>query len=186
MNTFRVIVILLLTAVVLLAICAPALLAGVLPPELVNAASLEEFPLLGTCSSVAQGLIAAIRGGQNVTAEIVTNALGDSFFDELLSLLMVAVLTIPISLALGTLLYKPLYQGALAKGLLYVSLNLCSVMIAWVIYRKVYFRLLIEELIQKNITDLTLQTIVNYATQLFSVAAIGLVVVRLILALAAA
>ena len=179
MKTLRIILICALTAVVVMAICAPAMLQGVVPDAVISAASIQEFPLLGACSRIAGQLVSAIRGQEHVTIDIVTNALGDNFFDELLSLAMVAVLTIPISLALGFLLYKPLYKGALTKGLLYASLNLCSVMIAWIIYRQVYFRLLIEGLIAQYIPDLTMQTVVNYLTQMVSVVVVGALAVKI-------
>ena len=168
MKGIRWIIIAALTAAVVLAICAPAMLQGVLPEEIITAANMNEFPLLNTCGWIARQLLEAIRGHQQVTVEIVTKSIGPHFWDELMSLLMVSMLTIPVSMILGFLLYKPLYQGALIKGLLYLSLNLCSVMIAWIIYRQIYFRLLIEGLIQKNITDTVLQQAANYATQLFS------------------
>ena len=186
MKTLRIVIICALTAAVVLAICAPALLNGILPEAVLNAASLDEFPLLGACSQIARQLVTAIRGQEHVTLDIVTNALGDGFLDELLSLLMVAVLSIPVSLALGFALYKPLYKGLLAKGFLYASLNLCSVMIAWILYRQIYFRLLIEGLITNNINDQTLQTVVNYLTQFLSVAAFGTLAVKIAVAAVAA
>lgn len=186
MKTVRVFVICLLTAAVLAAICAPSVLQGLMPETVVSAAAMDEFPLLGTCSRIAQQLLTAIRGQEHITLGIVTNALGDHFADELLSLVVVAMITIPVSLILGALLYKPLYEGAGAKVLLYISLNLCSVMIAWIIYRQFYFRLLIEGLIQKYITDQTLQTAVNYVTQLASAALVGGVAIKIALAVVAA
>ena len=182
MKTLRVIVICALTLAVVLAIVSPALLQGIVPDALINAARLDEFPLLSTCTRVASDLVSALRGGEKLSLDIVTNAVGDSFWEELLSLLMVAVLSIPVSLALGFLLYKPLYEGALRKGLLYASLNLCSVMIAWILYRQVYFALLIEGVIKENINDQTLQIAVSSLAQLASAAAIGAVALKLAVA----
>lgn len=186
MKGIRWIIIAALTAAVALAICAPAMLQGVLPEEIITAANMNEFPLLNTCGWIARQLLEAIRGHQQMTVEIVTKAIGPHFVDELMSLLMVSMLTIPVSMILGFLLYKPLYQGALIKGLLYLSLNLCSVMIAWIIYRQIYFRLLIEGLIQQNITDTVLQQAANYATQFFSALLVGAVTIKIGVALLAA
>ena len=186
MKALRAIVICALTVAVLLAICAPSLLQGVLPQAVIEAAAMDEFPLLGTCSRIASQLISAIRGKETVSLDIVTHAIGPNFMDELLSLLMVAVLSIPVSLLLGFLLYKPLYKGMLVKGLLYISLNLVSVLIAWILYRQLYFRLLIENLIQQHITDETVQTVVNYATQLASAALLGAAAIKIALGLLAA
>ena len=186
MKAVRVTVILVLTAAVLLAICAPSFLTGVVPQPVIDAARMDEFPLLNTCGRIARGLLDAIGGGGKVSVDIVTRAIGDHFFDELISLVMVAMLTIPISLLLGFLLYRPLYQGAIAKAFLYVSLNLCSVMLAWVLYRQVYFRLLIEGLIQKAISDQTWQTVVNYVTQTLSALLVGAVAIKIAVAALAA
>ncbi len=185
-KALRITVIVLLTAAALLAILSPALLAGILPQNVIELMHMDEFPLLGTCTKIGSRLISAVRGGETVSFDIVTGAIGDSFWDEALSLMMVSVLTIPVSLLLGFVLYKPLYKGVIARGLLYVSLNLCSVLIAWIIYRQVYFRLLIEGLIQEHITDQTLQNAVNYLTQFFSVAAIGALGVKIAVAFLAA
>lgn len=182
----RWIIIAVLTAAVVLAICAPSMLQGILPDEVITAANMDEFPLLNSCGWIARQILEAIRGNQQMTVDIVTKAIGPHFLDELVSLLMVSMLTIPVSMILGFLLYKPLYQGALVKGVLYLSLNLCSVMIAWIIYRQIYFRLLIEGLIQKNITDTVLQQAANYATQFFSALLVGAVTIKIGVALLAA
>lgn len=186
MKALRFTLIFLLTAAVLLAILSPSLLGGILPKDVVDLVRMDEFPLLGTCSRIAAGLIDTLGGGGILTFEIVTNALGDNFLDELLSLLMVAVLSIPVSMILGALLYRPLYKGLLMRGLLYVSLNLVSVLIAWVLYRQFYFRLLIEGLITKSINDQTLQNVLNYLTQLLSAAAIGAIAIKVAVAFMAA
>ena len=104
----------------------------------------------------------------------------------LLSLLMVSVLTIPVSLILGFLLYKPLYSGPLVRGALYCSLNLVSVMLAWVVYRQVYFPVVVQGLIEQNITDQTMQGVVSFLTQFLSAAAIGAVTIKIALAVVAA
>ena len=186
MKAIRVFLILALTAAVLLVICAPALLQGVVPESLIRMASMDEFPLLTTCGRIAGQILDAMTGHGRITAEIVTNALGEHFFDELISLVMVSMLTIPVSLLLGFLLYKPLYKGLLTKGLLYISLNLCSVMIAWILYRQVYFRIVIEGLIRQYINDETLQLAVNYITQVVSAILVGAVAVKIAVALVAA
>lgn len=186
MKAIRILLIALLTAAVLLAICAPSLLTGVLPESVIGLASMDEFPLLGTCGRIAGNLLEAINGHRQITADIVTKALGEHFFDELISLIMVAMLTIPVSMLLGFLLYKPLYKGLLAKGILYISLNLCSVMIAWMIYRHVYFRYLIEGLIKQYITDATWQSVANYATQMVSAILVGAVAIKIAVAVVAA
>lgn len=186
MKAIRIILIITLTAAVLLAICAPALLQGVVPDSVIRMAGMEEFPLLSACGRIARQLLDALAGHRQVTADIVTSALGDHFFDELISLVMVAMLTIPVSMILGFVLYKPLYKGILAKGLLYISLNLCSVMIAWIIYRHVYFRYLIEGLIQQYITDDALQLAANYAAQMISAILVGAVAIKIAVAAVAA
>ena len=186
MKGVRAVIIIALTAAVLLAIVAPSMLQGILPEEIITAANMEEFPLLNSCGWIARQIMEAIHGHQKMTVDIVAKAIGPNFLDELMSLLMVAMLTIPVSMILGFLLYKPLYQGALVKGLLYLSLNLCSVMIAWIIYRQIYFRLLIEGLIQKNITDTVLQQAANYVTQFFSALLVGAVTIKIGVALLAA
>ncbi|MBQ9298902.1 MAG: hypothetical protein IJ214_00160 [Clostridia bacterium] len=186
MKAIRIILIAALTAAVLLAICAPARLQGIVPDQVISMASMEEFPLLSTCGRIARQLLDAITGHQQITADIVANALGEYFFDELISLVMVAMLTIPVSMVLGFVLYRPLYKGLLAKGLLYISLNLCSVMIAWIVYRHVYFRYLIEGLIQRYITDGALQLAANYITQVVSAILVGAVAVKIAVAVVAA
>jgi len=186
MKAFRMMIICALTAAVLLAICSPVLLNGILPENLSASVSMDEFPLLDTCSAIIRQLLGAIQSQQHLTVDIVTNALGEHFFDQMISLVMVAMLTIPISMVLGMLFYKPLYQGSLAKIFLYISLNLCSVMLAWILYRQVYFRLLIEGVIQQYITDISLQTIINYATQTISALLVGAVAIKIALAVVAA
>lgn len=186
MKSIRVLLIFALSAAVLAAILAPGMLQGILPDEVISLLSLEEFPLLGTCVKITGQLVNVVRGYGHFTAEIITQAIGPNFLDEAVSLLMVAVLTIPVSLALGFLLYKPLYEGALTKAILYASLNLCSVMIAWVLYRQLYFRLLIQGVIQQNIPDAFLQQIANYATQLLSALLVGAVTIKIALTLVAA
>lgn len=145
----------------------------------------DEFPLLGTCTRVARGVIDALGGSGILTFDIVTNALGDRFADELLSLLMVAVLSIPVSMILGVLLYRPLYKGFLVRGFLYVSLNMVSVLAAWILYRQFYFRTVIEGLIAEKITDQTLQTVISYLVQFASAAMIGAVAIKVAVAFVA-
>ncbi len=186
MKALRLTVIIALTAAVLLAICAPTLLQGYVPDDILRIASMDEFPLLGTFIRIARRLMESIQEHERVTAEIVTNALGEHFTDELISLAMVAALTIPVSLLLGFLLYKPLYKGVLIKGLLYISLNLCSVMIAWILYRHVYFRYLIQGVIQQYITDDTVQLATNYLTQAVSAVLVGAITLKIALAVMAA
>lgn len=181
MKTLRILLISLLTAAVLLMILSPALLTGILPDSLLTAAKLDEFPLLGTCLTIASQLIAALKAEALPEISIVTNAIGPTFWDELSSLLMVAVLSIPVSLILGFLLYKPLYRGPIWKTLLYVSLNLVSVTIAWIIYRHFYFSFVIEGLLMENITNKATLTIVNFITQLVSAAAIGTLALKIAL-----
>lgn len=182
MKTVRLVLIGLLTAAVVMAILSPSLLSGVLPASLVEAAGMEDFPLLGTCIRVAARVVTALRGNAAPTLEMVTESLDENFLDELLSLLMVSALTIPVSLCLGFLLYRPLYHGALRRGILYISLNLVSVMIAWMIYKQVYVRLVIDGVIMQHIADEVAQTLVNSVTQLLSAAAIGIIVVKVALA----
>ena len=186
MKAFRLILIVALTAAVLVAICAPALLQGILPDNVIHMACMDEFPLLNTCGRVARSLMDVLHGQRKPALDIVTNAIGPNFLDELVALIMVAMLTIPVSMLLGFLLYKPLYNGLLTKGLLYISLNLCSVMIAWIIYRQVYFRYLIEGLIQQYITDETIQTVTNYVTQMASAILVGAVAIKIAVAVVAA
>ena len=90
-----------------------------------------------------------------------------------------------VLLILAFLLYRPVAENGW-KLLLYASLYLCSMLIAWALYRKVYFAGLIEGLIKDNINDQTLQTIVNYLTQMVSVAAIGVIALRIAAGLLAA
>ena len=161
MKTLRILLISLLTAAVLIMILSPSLLSGILPDEVLSAARLDEFPLLGACLTVASQLIAALRAEVLPEITIVTNAIGPTFWDELSSLLMVAVLSIPVSLLLGFLLYKPLYRGPIWKTFLYISLNLVSVTIAWIIYRHFYFSFVIEGLLMENITNQATLTIVR-------------------------
>ena len=181
MKTLRILLISLLTVAVLIMILSPSLLSGILPDEVLSAARLDEFPLLGACLSVASQLIAALRAEVLPEITIVTNAIGPTFWDELSSLLMVAVLSIPVSLLLGFLLYKPLYRGPIWKTFLYISLNLVSVTIAWIIYRHFYFSFVIEGLLMENITNQATLTIVNFLTQLVSAAAIGTLALKIAL-----
>ena len=185
MQTFRVLLILLLTAVVLAGICVPTLLTQTVPAA-AEWVRLDEFPLLNTCGTIARKLVDAIGGHQAIHLDIVTKSIGAGFWDELVSLVVIGVLTIPVSLLLGLMLYKPLYNGLLTRGLLYISLNLCSVMIAWILYRQVYFRYLIEGVIQKLISNQTMQTIANYATQLATSLLVGAVAIKIALAVVAA
>ncbi|MBR5231967.1 MAG: hypothetical protein IKW00_06950 [Clostridia bacterium] len=182
MKTLRIIVIILLTAAVLLVITSPALLSGILPENILTTAKLEEFPLLGSCVEIASQLIASLKAEALPPIAVVTNAIGPTFWDELSSLLMVAVLSIPVSLLLGFLLYKPLYRGPIWKTLLYISLNLVSVMAAWIIYRRFYFTFVIEGLLMENITNTATLTVVNFLTQLISAAAIGTLALKVALA----
>ena len=59
-------------------------------------------------------------------------------------------------------------------------------MIAWIIYRQVYFRYLIEGLIQQYITDETIQTVTNYVTQMASAILVGAVAIKIAVAVVAA
>lgn len=174
-----------LTVAAVLIIISPAVLQDVIPEEILNAAKLDEFPLLGTCIDIAKQLISSFKQQQLPEISIVTNALGPTFLDELSSLLMVAVLSIPVSLVLGFLLYKPLYHGVIQKILLYISHNLVSVLIAWILYRHFYFKLLIEGVLMENFTNEATLTIVNFVTQLFSAAAIGALAIKAALAMLA-
>ena len=140
---------------------------------MLNAAKLDEFPLIGSCLSIAQQFLSSLEHQTPPQIAVVTKALGPTFLDELSSLLMVAVLSIPISLALGFLLYKPLYRGVTRRVLLYISHNLVSVMLAWVLYRQFYFKYLIQGVLMQKFTDQAMLTVVNFITQLFSAAAIG-------------
>ena len=185
MKTVRFIIVIALTLAAILAILSPTMLAQALPPTVTEMLRLEDFPLLGSCTKIASQLMSALHGGNKPTIEIVTSSIGEGFMDELLSLLMVAVLSIPVSLILAFLLYRPLAENGW-KLPLYASLYLCSMILAWALYRKVYFAGLIEGLIKDNISDLTLQTIVNYLTQLLSVAAIGAIALRIAAGLLAA
>lgn len=182
----RLFIICLLTAAVLAAICVPGLLQGLVPQAVLDAASLDDFPLLNTCGRIARSLTDTIRGRRPLDASIFEGALDQTFWDQLVSLVMVSALSIPVSLLLGFTLYRPLYTGFFRKGLLYASLNLCSVMLAWLLYRHVYFRLLIEGLIRQYINEATLQTAVNYITQLLSAFLVGAAAVRIALAAMAA
>lgn len=186
MKAIRALAICALTAAVLLAILAPQMLAGILPDEVIHAASMDEFPLLNSCGWLARRILDAVRSHEKVTVDIVTKSIGPNFVDELLSLLMVAMLSVPVSMILGFALYKPLYEGSLPKTFLYISLNLCSVMIAWILYRQLYFRLLIEGLIQKYITDDAMQQAANYVTQFVSALLVGAVTIKIGLAVVAA
>lgn len=182
MKVLRILLVTLLTAAVLIMIISPGMLNSILPESFLSAARLDEFPLLGTCLSIASQLIAALKAEALPEITIITNAIGPTFLDELSSLLMVAVLSIPVSLLLGFLIYKPLYRGPIWRTLLYISLNLVSVMIAWIIYRHFYFSFVIEGLLMENITNEATLTIVNFVTQLLSAAAIGTLAIKVVLA----
>lgn len=165
MKLVRWILVLLLTAAAVVMVMSPSLLVGVLPQAWLDAASLKDFPLLKSCTALAGQLIGAVRGQVAPGLAMVTESLEADFLQGLLSLLMVSVLTIPVSLILGFLLYKPLYSGPLVRGALYCSLNLVSVMLAWVVYRQVYFPVVVQGLIEQNITDQTMQGVVSFLTQ---------------------
>ena len=160
MKSLRILLISLLTAAVLIAIISPGLLSGIIPESILSAARLDEFPLLGTCLDIASQLIASLKAEALPEITIVTNAIGPTFWDELSSLLMVSVLTIPVSLLLGFVLYKPLYRGPIWRTILYVSLNLVSVMIAWLIYRHFYFSFVIEGLLTALATRIVVGKII--------------------------
>lgn len=185
MKTIRVLLVIVLTAAALIMILSPSLLSGILPAQVVSAARMDEFPLLDTCTRIARPLIASLRGREAPSIDIVTGALGESFWDELSALLMVAALTIPVSLLLGMIVYKPLYKGALTKGLLYLSLNLVSMLVAWILYRQVYFRFVVEGLLAVKIDDQTVLTVVNALVQLASAAAVGMITLWIVLAVLA-
>ncbi len=186
MKAVRWILIAVLTAAAVIMIMFPSLLAGVMPQTWLDAVSLQDFPLLRTCSALAARLIQLLHGQIAPNLAVVTESLEDHLLQGILSLLMVSVLTIPVSLILGFLLYKPLYSGPLVRGALYCSLNLVSVMIAWVLYRQVYFPTVIQGLIEKNIADQTAQNIAGALTQLLSAAAIGTIAIKAALAIVAA
>ena len=151
---------------------------GILPDRMLSAARLHEFPLLSTCLNLANQLMASVQNKTMPEITVVTDALGPAFLDELSALLMVAVLSIPVSLILGFLLYKPLYRGVFRRMLLYISHNLVSITIAWIIYRQFYFNFVIEGLLMENFTDQATLTIVNFITQFFSAAAIGALAIK--------
>ena len=186
MKLVRWILVLLLTAAAVVMAMSPSLLVGVLPQAWLDAASLKDFPLLKSCTALAGQLIGAVRGQVAPGLAMVTESLEADFLQGLLSLLMVSVLTIPVSLILGFLLYKPLYSGPLVRGALYCSLNLVSVMLAWVLYRQIYFPVVVQGLIEQNITDQTMQGVVSFLTQFLSAAAIGAVTIKIALAVVAA
>ena len=186
MKLVRWILVLLLTAAAVVMVMSPSLLVGVLPQAWLDAASLKDFPLLKSCTALAGQLIGAVRGQVAPGLAMVTKSLEADFLQGLLSLLMVSVLTIPVSLILGFLLYKPLYSGPLVRGALYCSLNLVSVMLAWVLYRQIYFPVVVQGLIEQNITDQTMQGVVSFLTQFLSAAAIGAVTIKIALAVVAA
>jgi len=177
--------VILLTLAVFIVILSPALLQGILPDDIIHAARMDEFPMLGSCIDIAKQLLSAIQQQTLPEVNVVTGALGPTFLDEISSLLMVAVLSIPISLCLGILLYKPLYHGVLKRALLYISHNLVSVMLAWILYRQFYFKFLIEGVLMENLTNQATLTIVNFVTQLFSAAAIGALAFKAMLAMLA-
>ena len=186
MKLVRWILVLLLTAAAVVMVMSPSLLAGVLPQAWLDAASLKDFPLLKSCTALAGQLIGAVRGQVVPGLAMVTESLEADFLQGLLSLLMVSVLTIPVSLILGFLLYKPLCSGPLVRGALYCSLNLVSVMLAWVLYRQIYFPVVVQGLIEQNITDQTMQGVVSFLTHFLSAAAIGAVTIKIALAVVAA
>ena len=100
----RWILVLLLTAAAVVMVMSPSLLAGVLPQAWLDAASLKDFPLLKSCTALAGQLIGAVRGQVAPGLAMVTESLEADFLQGLLSLLMVSVLTMPVSLILGFLL----------------------------------------------------------------------------------
>ena len=113
----RLFIICLLTAAVLAAICVPGLLQGLVPQAVLDAASLDDFPLLNTCGRIARSLTDTIRGRRPLDASIFEGALDQTFWDQLVSLVMVSALSIPVSLLLGfysvpTALYRLFSQGA--------------------------------------------------------------------------
>lgn len=175
-----------LTVCAVMMIMAPSMLTGILPQAWLEAAGMQDFPLLKSCTTLAAKLIQAIRGQAVPDLSMITESLEDDFLQGLTALLMVSVLTIPVSLILGFLIYKPLYKGALVRGALYCSLNLVSVMLAWALYRKLYFPLVVQGLIEQNITDQTLQSVVSFLTQFASAAAIGAIAIKIALAAVAA
>ena len=163
MKTVRFIIVIALTLAAILAILSPTMLAQALPPTVTEMLRLEDFPLLGSCTKIASQLMSALHGGNKPTIEIVTSSIGEGFMDELLSLLMVAVLSIPVSLILAFLLYRPLAENGW-KLPLYASLYLCSMILAWALYRKVYFAGLIEGLIKDNI-EATIRSVGRMAAE---------------------
>ena len=186
MKTIRIILVLALTAAALLLIISPVYLQQIMPAGILNAAKLEEFPLLGSCSKLAMQLLSALNGQSLPEISAIGVSLGPSWTDELSALLMVSVLSIPVSLVLGLFLYRPLYSGILQRALLYISHNLVSVMLAWMLYRHFYFSPLIEGVLMKHINDQTFFTIANLLTQLFSAAAIGVIALKIAFAFIAA
>lgn len=186
MKTIRIIIVLTLTAAALLLIISPVYLQGIVPAEILNAAKLEEFPLLGSCSKLALQLLSAFKKQAMPEISVIGTSLGPSWTDELSALLMVAVLSIPVSLILGLFLYRPLYCGILRRALLYISHNLVSVMLAWMLYRHFYFSPLIEGVLMKYINDQTFFTVANLLTQMLSAAAIGIIALKIAFAIIAA
>ena len=53
-----------LTVAAVLIIISPAVLQDVIPEEILNAAKLDEFPLLGTCIDIAKQLISSFKQQQ--------------------------------------------------------------------------------------------------------------------------
>lgn len=175
-----------LTVCAVMMIMSPSVLTGILPQAWIEAVGMQDFPLLKSCTTLAAKLIETIRGQAVPDLSMITESLEDDFLQGLTALLMVSVLTIPVSLILGFLIYKPLYKGAIVRGLLYCSLNLVSVMLAWALYRKLYFPLVVQGLIGQNITDQTLQSVASFLTQFLSAAAIGAIAIKVALAAVAA
>ncbi|MCQ2454356.1 MAG: hypothetical protein MJ136_07445 [Clostridia bacterium] len=181
MKTVRLAIVTALSAAAILLILSPSVLSGILPPAIIDAASLTEFPLLGACTHLAESLIDAIQNHQMPEVQIVLSAIGDNIVEELMALLMVAVLSIPVSMLLGTFIYKPLYKGPFLRIPLYASLNLVSVLTAWILYRQCYFQPLIQDWLKISIPDVTVQTLVSSAMQLLSAAAIGTIAIKIAL-----
>jgi len=186
MKTIRITLVSILSIAAAILIMSPSLLNGILPQHLIDAASLSQFPLLGTCAAIANNLISAFKTQAAISIGIVTDALGDNALDEAMALLMVSVTSLPFSLLLGTFIYKPLCKGPFIRCLLYLSLNLVSVLCAWILYRQFFFKVIIEDLLKVNIPDITVQSIVTSLTQIASAAAVSAIVIKIAISAIAA
>lgn len=102
----------------------PVAAGGRFAPGMAGCGQPEGFSAAEKLHGAGRQLIGAVRGQVAPGLAMVTESLEADFLQGLLSLLMVSVLTIPVSLILGFLLYKPLYSGPLVRGALYCSLNL--------------------------------------------------------------